>query len=539
VLRVSFKDSDPRRGVQPLRADVAAFVGAARRRPGPLSESIAAQLRALGWEDPSTRAWVVPEALLPIPVDAFDDVERWFAWDARPLDAEAAAGLAAGLPADRVRAGLTWLGAAIRSFFANGGRRAWIVPTGAPWAWHAEGQRTSDWRRARLTELLPGSQGGVAPSPLDPTTWRGLGALHGLPEVSFVALPDLADLLAPTVQPAPPPPLRPPAFVERFVVCAPAASSQEPPRFGPVQPPAVDGLRLAVWREALRHTVDQLRLHHRELTLLADLPPLRPGVLRGGDLLTTLTVDGQPFTGDDDAPVPDREPLSPMPGAAILGPLGLASAFVQLGWPWLRTVASAGLPGGAEPPCGALAGLLARNALTRGTFRSAVNAQPVGVLDLVPSPDNATLRSADAAGRALTDRLTVLTREARQGGGALVLSDVTTSEDAAWRPASSSRLLAAIRRAARADGDPAVFQPNGPAAWSEVQDRMTDLLRRFRAQGALAGGTEAEAFTVRCDRSTMTQADLDAGRLICTVAVRPAPGIHQLVVSLAFAGSAA
>jgi hypothetical protein len=539
VLRVSFHDSEARQGTQPLRADVAAFIGATRRRPGPLSASVETQLRALGWANPATGDWVVPEALLPIPVDAFDDLHRWFAWDARPLDAEAAAGLEAGLPADRLRVGLTWLGAAVRSFFANGGRRAWVVPTGAPWAWHAAGERTSAWRRARLSDLLPGSQGGPLPSPVEPASWRGLGALHGLPEVSFVALPDLADVLAPTVQPAPPPPLRPPAFVEGFVVCAPAASTPTSPRLGPVLPPAVDGRRLALWRDAVRHAVEQIRRHHRELMLLADLPPLRPGVLRGGDLLTTLTVDGGPPQGDDDAPVPDREALSPAPGPAILGPAGVASAFVQLGWPWLRTGASAALPGGAEPPCGALAGLLARNALSRGTFRSAVNARPAGVLDLVPPPDGATLRSADAAGVALTDRLTVFTRDARQGGSALVLSDVTTSDDAAWRPASSSRLLAAIRRAARADGDSAVFNPNGPAAWAEVRDRMTDLLRRFRAEGALAGAAEAEAFTVRCDRTTMSQADLDAGRLVCTVAVRPAPGIHQLVVSLAFAGSAA
>jgi len=35
----------------------------------------------------------------------------------------------------------------------------------------------------------------------------------------------------------------------------------------------------------------------------------------------------------------------------------------------------------------------------------------------------------------------------------------------------------------------------------------------------LLGATASEAFFVRCDRSTMTQSDLDNGRLVCLVGV--------------------
>ena len=43
--------------------------------------------------------------------------------------------------------------------------------------------------------------------------------------------------------------------------------------------------------------------------------------------------------------------------------------------------------------------------------------------------------------------------------------------------------------------------------------------------GALLGATPKEAFFVHCDRSTMTQNDLDNGRLICRIgvaAIKPA-----------------
>ena len=39
--------------------------------------------------------------------------------------------------------------------------------------------------------------------------------------------------------------------------------------------------------------------------------------------------------------------------------------------------------------------------------------------------------------------------------------------------------------------------------------------------GRLLGGTPAEAYFVRCDRTTMTEADLENGRLVCVIGVAP------------------
>jgi len=39
--------------------------------------------------------------------------------------------------------------------------------------------------------------------------------------------------------------------------------------------------------------------------------------------------------------------------------------------------------------------------------------------------------------------------------------------------------------------------------------------------GALMGTKPDQAFFVRCDRSTMTQNDLDNGRLICLIGIAP------------------
>ena len=48
---------------------------------------------------------------------------------------------------------------------------------------------------------------------------------------------------------------------------------------------------------------------------------------------------------------------------------------------------------------------------------------------------------------------------------------------------------------------------------------ITDFLYNEWVSGALLGETPKQAFFVRCDRTTMTQNDLDNGRLVCLIGV--------------------
>ncbi len=66
-----------------------------------------------------------------------------------------------------------------------------------------------------------------------------------------------------------------------------------------------------------------------------------------------------------------------------------------------------------------------------------------------------------------------------------------------------------------------VFEPNMEPTWIAVRQSVTNFLRTVCRNGALMGATEDGAFFVRCDRTTMTQDDLDNGRLICLIGVAP------------------
>jgi phage tail sheath protein FI len=66
-----------------------------------------------------------------------------------------------------------------------------------------------------------------------------------------------------------------------------------------------------------------------------------------------------------------------------------------------------------------------------------------------------------------------------------------------------------------------VFWPNGDALWDRVRTTVEDFLLNEWKSGALLGDKPEEAYFVHCDRTTMTQNDLDNGRLVCVVGVAP------------------
>lgn len=66
-----------------------------------------------------------------------------------------------------------------------------------------------------------------------------------------------------------------------------------------------------------------------------------------------------------------------------------------------------------------------------------------------------------------------------------------------------------------------VFENNGAELWARVRSSVTDFLMNEWRSGKLKGAKPDEAFFVRCDGTTMTQSDIDNGRLIVVVGVAP------------------
>ena len=479
----------------PLRCDVACFIGhVARRTAQPLPDAALQALRAAGWIGgpwAATAARVEALLQLPIALDSWVDFDRLFDWRARPVRSVGEARCA------------STLGAAVRSFFANGGRRAIVVRTGDLWPVLEAAAPTPAQLADRRAAVLPRAD---SFSRFDPSGWTGLFHLGGLDEAAMVCLPDLPELWA---SPPPPPatarPLVP--LPEVFVECS---TDEAPPAddlgLRRIAAPTLNAAGLAGWAAAVGQVRDFLARHRRDCLFVGALPLLE-----------------QPAT----------DPLAALLAANVLLPDGgtaadASSAFVQLAAPWLRTRVSDDLPQRLASPDGVLAGVIAANALANGTFRSAAGRSVPDIVEAEPPP--AWGLSPDGPWPRLAERVCVF---APNPDGWALQSDVTTSPQRAWRGGQATRLMASLLRAARGIGEPTVFEANGPLLWKRLRRRLESLLLDFWQAGGLGGASPEEAFQVRCDNSTMTQNDLDAGRVIARVTVLPVAAVDRITVSMA------
>jgi uncharacterized protein len=448
---------------------------------------------------------------VPVPIDSWDAFDALFAWNERPL-----------LEGTSRRAD-TALGAAVRRFFLQGGRKCYVVRTGDPWTPFTDLDTRANLRpRILATDRRP--------VPVDRSTWAGVAHLFGLPEVSFLCTPDVPDLFA--MDAAPIAPDTAGEGDERFVECSTRSipSSFRSLRAFPAARCDDEGFR--GWSAFVSRIGRLLERDCREVQFVASVPlPVDERLLLTDPAIVALSPSSRRRA------IAQRIFSSRRAQRQFAG--SIQTAFVQLAYPWLETRESVRLPGALEAPDAMLAGLLANNALTRGTWRSLAREPVPVVIDVEPLLSRAELdgdlpyqgvTGAQRIQRSMRDRISIFGPSAT---GLQLLSDVTTDDDEAYRPANVNRLIASIVRAARLIGEDLVFTNSGESGWRRLQSGLEALLLGLWGDGALEGATSSEAFAVRCSRATMTQADLDAGRVIARIELAVARPIERITVVLA------
>jgi phage tail sheath protein FI len=108
-----------------------------------------------------------------------------------------------------------------------------------------------------------------------------------------------------------------------------------------------------------------------------------------------------------------------------------------------------------------------------------------------------------------------------QGRGIRVWGARTTSSDPEWKYINVRRLFLYIEQSIDEGTQWAVFEPNDRDLWARVRQSVSNFLTTAWRDGALMGATADEAFFVNCGESTMTQDDIDNGRLICEIGIAP------------------
>lgn len=202
-----------------------------------------------------------------------------------------------------------------------------------------------------------------------------------------------------------------------------------------------------------------------------------------------------------------------------------ASSYAATYYPWIRVVDPVSQATMLIPPGGHVAGIYAATDEARGVHKAPANVEVAGILvnDLPGNikPLQYTISMGD---QEILNPLDInVIRDFRASGlGCRVWGARTLSSDAQWRYVNVRRLFIFVEQSVLRGTQWVVFEPNDEMTWARVRRSISDFLNGVWHSGALVGSTPDEAYFVRCDNTTMTQDDIDNGRLICLVGMAPA-----------------
>ncbi len=108
-----------------------------------------------------------------------------------------------------------------------------------------------------------------------------------------------------------------------------------------------------------------------------------------------------------------------------------------------------------------------------------------------------------------------------KGAGNLVWGGRTTTSDPDWKYINVRRIFIFVEKSVQRGTQWVVFEINAEPTWARVRRSISDFLTSLWKDGVLQGAKKEQAFFVKCDNTTMSQADIDNGRLICVIGIAP------------------
>jgi uncharacterized protein len=101
-----------------------------------------------------------------------------------------------------------------------------------------------------------------------------------------------------------------------------------------------------------------------------------------------------------------------------------------------------------------------------------------------------------------------------------------------WKFISVRRLALFIEQSLQRGLAWVVFEPNDESLWGKVRLHVGVFLENLFRDGAFQGQTSQEAFFVKCGRDTMTQNDIDQGRLVVVVGIAPVAPAEFVIIQI-------
>lgn len=256
-----------------------------------------------------------------------------------------------------------------------------------------------------------------------------------------------------------------------------------------------------------------------------DQPGMRTGLAgfkQHDDISLVCVPDENDITGLTDAIVAhcenmgDRFAILQAPqvaGAVSDMETPVDSSYAGYYYPWIEVSDPHTNRQKLVPPGGHVAGVIARSDGTYGVHAA---------------PANEPVRGAVALQHEITkDEQDLLNPKgincirSFQGRGIQLWGARTTSSDPSWKYINVRRLFLYVEQSIEEGTEWAVFESNDRDLWARVRQSVENFLTTVWRDGGLQGTTADEAFYVKCGEETMTQDDIDNGRLIVEIGISP------------------
>ena len=182
----------------------------------------------------------------------------------------------------------------------------------------------------------------------------------------------------------------------------------------------------------------------------------------------------------------------------------------------------------AIPPAGHVAGVYANVDINRGVHKAPANEVVNGIVGLQ--------RIINGSEQDILNPFPVninVIRDFRSNDrGIRIWGARVISSDSDYKYVNVRRLLIFIEKSLNEGLQWVVFEPNAQPLWARVVRSISAFLTVVWRNGALQGATKDQAFFVKCDSTTMTQTDIDDGRLICYVGVAPVMPAEFVIIRI-------
>jgi Bacteriophage tail sheath protein len=182
------------------------------------------------------------------------------------------------------------------------------------------------------------------------------------------------------------------------------------------------------------------------------------------------------------------------------------------------------------PPCGAVAGVMARTDVARGVWKApaGLDARIVGIQQL-------KFRLTDGENGRLNPHAVNCLRTFPASGSVvwgartLVGDDRVASE---WKYVPVRRTALFIEESLFRGTQWVVFEPNDEPLWAQIRLNVGAFMHNLFRQGAFQGTTPREAYLVKCDKETTTQTDINNGVVNILVGFAPLKPAEFVIVQI-------